>query len=257
MAEPFHSAEKAKPEASAARTDGARALVLGLNAWLVLAVLPMLFAEPRTTASFAWLALPIAPLVLGVGVLERSQRVGGWILLGGFPTLLAAIVAVMPRLVVQDAYSTVGLVLGALSLVGYGAGAAFAAMRPTELRPTSRRPLGSVSPMREPITRTWARRLLLGAGGLAGLVLAVVAPSLGGMRAYEQVWGRAAPEASVLTAVVGGALGTATLAMFVGPALRAPRTRPPSRRTADRRVVALLFSVAVSVAFYVFYVTRG
>jgi len=45
--------------------------------------------------------------------------------------------------------------------------------------------------------------------------------------------------------------------MCVGPTLRAPRGREPSRRQRDRRVMALLFSVAPAAAFYAFYVIES
>lgn len=257
MAESFQSAQKARPEPGAARSDGARVLVLGLNAWMVLAVLPMWFAEPRAASSVAWLLLPLPALLVGSAMLPRSPTLAAWVLLGGYPVLLAGLVAAVPGLVSQSPYSSAGLALGALSLVAFGAGAAFAATRPARMRPTSRRPLGSVSPIDEPGLRVWMRRLLLGAAGLGALTVAVVAPSLGGTESYEPTWGDAAAEAAVLTAVVGGALGCTALALFVGPTLRAAREAAPSRRQVNRRVAALLFSVSLGVAFYWFYILRG
>jgi len=249
-----------KPDASATdarRTDRARVLVLGANAWVVLAVLPSLLAEPRSPGHVLWLLLPLPPLAVGALLLSRSQVLAGWALLGGYPTLLAAAVAILPRLVVQSPYSTVGLVLGALSVVAYGAGTVFAVTRPYALRATTRRPLGSVAAIDEPGSRIWARRALLALATTGAVVLAVVVPALGGTASYEEAWGRAAPEAAVLTAVAGGALGTAVLALFIGPSLRAPRTPDPTRRQVRRRVTALLVSVAIGVAFWVFYLARA
>lgn len=259
MKESFQSTDTLHPAATGRLTgpDGARVLVLGLNAWLVLLALPTLLAEPRSVAHLLWLLLPLPALVAGVIALERSRTVGAWVLLGGYPTLVVAIVAAMPQLVLQSAYSTVGLVLGASSMVAFGAGAAYATMRPPSLRPTSRRPLGSVTPVDEPRSRRRGRHLLVGAGVLGSVLIAIVAPALGGVEAYGEPWGRAAPEAAVLTAVVGGALGAVTLAIFVGPTLRAPRGRKPSRRQINRRVAALLVSVVIGVAFYVFYVVES
>ena len=259
MAEGIQRTEKTQ-EADPARlpaADAARVIVLGLNVWLVLLAVPLLLAEPRSVGHLVWLGLPLPVLFAGAVSLDRSRALAGWLLLGVYPTLLVAIVAATPQLVLQSAYSTVGLVIGAVSLVAFGAGAAYATTRPASLRPTSRRPLGSVAPIEEPTLRTLGRRLLLGAGVVGAVLVAIVAPALGGAESYGEVWGRAAPEAAVLTAVVGGALGAVTLAMFVGPTLRAPRGREPSRRQRDRRVVALLFSVALGLAFYVFYVVES
>ena len=238
------------------RSDGARVMVLGMNAWLVLAVLPMMLAELKTGAAVLWSVLPLPALIAGVLVLGRSQLVAAYVLLGGFPTLLAALLAVLPRFVVQTPYSTVGLLLGAASLVAYGAAAVFAVSRPRALRVTTHRPLGSVAPIEEPGLVVWSRRTVLAVGAIGAIVLAVVAPVVGGMSAYEEVWGEAAPEASVLAAVVGGALGTCVIALFVGPALRTPRSPAPTRRQVRSRVTALLFSVAIGVLFWVFYFTQ-
>lgn len=240
-----------------AGADSARVMVLGLNAWLVLLAVPMLLAEPRSAAHLAWLLLPLPPLLAGAAALERARTLATWVLLGGYPTLLVAVVASMPQLVLQSAYSTVGLLIGVSSLVAFGATAAYACTRPPSLRPSTRRPLGSVTPIDEPVPRIRGRRLLLATGVVGSVLVALVAPALGGVESYGETWGRAAPEAAVLTAVVGGALGTVILAMFVGPTLRATRGRRLSRRQIDRRVAALLLSVAIGAAIYVFYVLES
>lgn len=257
MDESFQSTETRKPARSRGTTDAARVVVLGLNAWAVLVVIPMLLAEPRSFAHVAWLLLPLPALLAGALAMPRSRPLASWVLLGGFPTLLVAVVAAMPRLVLQSAYSTVGLLIGALSLVAFGAGAAYATARPEALRPTTRRPLGSVTPIDEPRERSRGRRLLVGAGVIGSMLVALVAPAFGGVESYGEVWGRAAPEAAVLTAVVGGALATVTMAVFVGPTLRAERGRGLSRRQVNRRILALLVSVTLGVAFYVFYVVES
>ena len=55
-----------------------------------------------------------------------------------------------------------------------------------------------------------------------------------------------AVEAGVLTAVVGGALGTLALVAFVGPATR-KRRRPPSAQRTRNRIFMLLMVVIVGV----------
>lgn len=244
-------------EVDPARTDGARVVVLGANAWLVLCVLPMLLAEPRSFLSLAWLALPLPALAAGAALLARHQLVAGFLLLGGFPTLLSALVAVLSRLVVQTPFSTIGLLIGALSLIAYGAGAVFAVQRPQALRPTHRRPLGSVAPIDEPRSRTLLRRSMLAVGGAGAIAIGVIAPTFGGAESYRAEWGEAAAEASILVAVVGGALGVVTIALFLGPTLRAQRTPMPTKRQTRRRVIALLMSVAIGVAFWAFYLLQG
>jgi len=234
-----------------------RVWVLGVNAWAVLLLLPCLLAGPRSAMHLIWLAAPLLPLALGGALLARARTIAAWVLLGVFPTLMAAVVAIVPRLVVQPAYSTTGIVIGAISSVAFGAGAALASGRPEGLRTSSRRPLGSVAALSEAPRRSRLRWAVVGTAVAGATVLAVVAPFHGGVAAYQAVWGPAGPEAGVMSAVVAGTLAAAALALFVGPLLRADRGRPPSRRAVRRRVTALLMSVAIGLAFYAYYVVRS
>lgn len=233
--------------ARAARVDAARVAVLGLNAWLVLTVLPMLLAGPQSWASAALLVLPLPALAFGVSALSRSRRTAGAALLAGYPVLVAIAIGLLGDHVEREPYSPLGLLFGALSLLAYGAGAALAASRPQGHRPTSLRPLGSVQPIPPDRSRVRTQLALIGVTASAATAVAVVAPMLGGRTALVAAWGDAAREAGVLVAVVAGALGTAVVALFVAPAMRASRRRPPTRRQIDARLVALLSVVLTGV----------
>ena len=94
--------------------------------------------------------------------------------------------------------------------------------------------------------RLWVRRAMMFVTGLGALVLATLAPTLGGERALRSAWGASSVEAGVLTAVVGGALGTLALVAFVGPATR-KRRRGPSAQRSRNRVFMLVMVVIVGV----------
>lgn len=231
-----------------------RVMVLGLNAWTVMLLLPMILASPRSATAILWLVPPLLPLTAGIAALPRSRPLSAWLLLGGFPIAVVAIMAALPALVVDSPFSTPGVALGALCLCAFGAAAALSAGRPRQLRETSTRPLTSVAPTQEHTGRRWVRRAVLFVTTAGAAALAWLAPAVGDRTGYQAAWGDTAREAATLTAVVGGALAVSIVALFVGPSLRASRTRPPSSRRVRRRVGWLLLSVAIGAAFYLFYV---
>ena len=246
--------ERAQADASrAVRVEQSRLVVLGVNVWAVLLAVPLWSAQPRTAAGALWLALPLACLAAGLLSLPASRRVAAWLLLGLYPTSVASVAAALPQLTIATPYSTPGLLVGALSLAAFGAGAAFSATRPAQLRPNTSRPLGSVVPIEEHTGRRRVRWALLGVTSVGALAIAVVAPAVSDRAGYEALWGEAAGEAAVLTAVVAGALAAATLALFVGPTLRASRARRSSGRRVRRRIGWLLLSAVVGALFYAFY----
>ena len=234
-----------------------RVWILGTNTWLVVVVVPLLVAGPGSLAGPLLAAVPIATLGLGAILLDRHRNATLALWLVAFPTAVATLAAAMSALVVGDPPSTVGIVLGALSMLAYVLAAAERAGRPPALRPSRKRPLGSAAPVREDAHRRRARHTLILGSTAAALALAVVVPAFGLLDTYRRAWGPAAAEAAVLTTVVGGALGSSALALFVGPALRASREPPPTARMRRRRVTLLLSSVGLGLLFYVFYVTHG
>lgn len=235
--------------------DVPRVAVLGINAWAVLLAIPLAYAPGALGwARAATLALPLAVLTAGTLTLRRLSAGAGWLLLAGFPAALAAVMAARPELRALDAYPPLGLALGAVSLAAFGGAAAFAIGRPRSTRRTTRQPLASPpSPLPGAARRTVARRLLLGVATAGALALVAVAPALGGRTEATRAWSDAAEQGALLASVVGSALATILLGVFVGPALRANRARTEPRSSARRVVLALLVvaSGAVAYALYV------
>ena len=207
MADPIQSANVGQPTdlARTAQVDALRVVVLGLNAWVVLLLLPWGLSEPIAPMSLLWVMTPLVALGLGAPLILSHRLFAAWLLLGAFPVLSAFVVAFLPQLTAHPPHGTGGLALGALCLVAFGAGSALAVGRPERVRESSRRPLGTVAPVEERAGRRRGRRLLLIVGGAGAFTLALFAPGVGDVTSYEQAWGQAAGEAATLAAVVGGA----------------------------------------------------
>lgn len=236
----------------AARIEVFRVGILGLNAWLVLLVLPMSFAGIRTLAAPALVVLPLLALGLGTGALVAFRRAAPWLLLAAYPAALAIVAAALPSFVAQEPWAPFGMLLGVLSLLAYGARAALATGRPDRLRASTPRPLGSIPPLRETPGRARMQKVVLGVTGAGALAIAALAPPLASRSELEPAWGAAASDAAILVAVVAGAVAAVAIGLVVAPATRADRTRPPSTRQVRRRVVALLLAVTMGmIALYV------
>jgi len=220
-------------------------VILGLNAWSVLLLVPFLVAAPTALDGLLWLLLPLVALAVGTKLQGRVDRGGAdvW-LLAVFPATIALVMIRLPGLPGQSPHGPLSLILGAVSLIAFAAATAAASSRSRSRRPCRQVPLGHAQAFSEPVRTSWIRRsmLLLAISGAFGL--SFVAPLLAGRDGYEAAWGEAANAAFVLTAVVGASLGCAILAVFVGPALRASRKRPRSTLMANRR-----FLLFMSVAF--------
>lgn len=235
--------------------DVPRVAVLGVNVWAVLLAIPLAYGPgPLDWARASALALPLAVLAAGTLTLRRLSAGARWLLLAGFPSAVAVVMAARPELRALDAYPPLGLALGALSLAAFGGAAAFAIGRPRATRHTTRQPLASPpSPLPGAARRTLARRLLLGGATVGALALVAVAPALGGRAGATRAWSDAAEQGALLASVVGSALATIVLGVFVGPALRANRARTEPR-TSGRRVVLALLVVASGAVAYGLYV---
>jgi hypothetical protein len=239
------------------RTDVAQVLALGANAWTVCLLLPALLAVPTSGMTLVWVLVPLGALGAGGLCVGRRTGAAAWLLLAAYPVAVAAVAAVLPSLTVQHPYSTVGTSLAAASMVAFGAGSAYAVGAPRVLRAATARPLGGVVPVEESPRRRMTRRLLLTLTGLGAAAIAVIAPGAGAVREYFAAWGEAAPEAATLTAVAAAAVATASIALVVGPSLRASRGPLPSRQQTRRRFLGFLVSVGLGLLFYVFYVLAG
>ncbi len=230
--------------------DRVRSVALGLNVWVVLLVLPLALAGALSAFGWFVVAVPLIPLSIGALALGRHGPAADWLLLGVFPTTLAGVVAAMPQLAANEPYSAISLVLGALSFVAYGAMIAVASGRPARLRRAAPTPLGPVPALPDARRRVLVRRLLLSATGSAAVAMGVVIPAFIPRETIEEAWGTSAPEATLLVAVVGGALAATALALFVGPTLRASRARPPRPAQLRLRVIGLLLAAALGAIAY-------
>ena len=225
-------------------------LVLGLNALSVLAWLPLLLSDTSNGWSAVVVLIPALPLGLGLAWLGRGHAAAPWVLLLVFPVTLVGAVGAIDGLAGRSPHGPLGLLLGVLSLVAYGAVVARAVARTEPLRETEKKSLGSASPAEEDVQRTIARRVVLSAATLGALAIGVVAPALGNPTALAEAWGPAAAEAALLTAVFGCVIATTLMALFVAPMTRRSRKRPPTRAQVRLRVVLLLLLVVAGTFVY-------
>lgn len=254
---------------AAGALEAMRAAALGGNLWIVALVLPMLHGGARGVLDWVLAVLPLAPLALGAlalgsptnhwppRVLAAAQSgprgrasadnaalgrmVATGALLFGFPVALATVLATRTDLADREAWGALGLSAVAGSTLAYGALAAEACSRPLGLRVSSATSL-SVLGAHEPSARTWLRRGVLGMATLGAIGIAIVAPALGSRASLLQAWGEAADEATVLASIVGAAAGAFSLAVVLGPRLRAPR---PGERLGPA-VVRVSFALTIA-----------
>jgi hypothetical protein len=238
-----------------ARIDAVRVMVLGVNAWAVLLLIPWALGDPEDGTSLFWLLGPLTALAVGVPLILSHRLFAAWVLLGVYPVLCAFGVAFLPQLTRHAPHGTFGLALGALCFVAYGAGSALSVGRPPSIRESTHKPLGTVAPVEERAERRWGRRILLGVTGALSFGLALVAPRVGDGAAYLEAWGEAAREGATLTAVVGGALGAALLALVVGPGLRVSRAHARNVQRSNRRATMMFGLFVVGLMLFAFYET--
>jgi hypothetical protein len=243
---------------AAGPTEALRIAALGVNAWAVALLLPVLHGGVRDSIDATIVPLPLLPLAFGVvaiaangSSLHRASAVGA--LLFAFPVALAGALAWRADLATQEAWGAIGLFVAALSTLAYGAVAAEACSRPLTLRTSSAQSLPSPLALREPLARAWLRRLSIGGTTLGALAAAVVAPALGARTALVRAWGESADEAAVLASLVGGTAAAIGIAAILGPSFRAPRAaeQPGGRRTAVRIAVAAALGIAAFAGYVV------
>ena len=248
-----------KPLAAVERTfaDAWRVGLTGLNAWLVLLLVPCLAAGwPDGIASLA-AAGALALLALGVLAAVRSPAddrlavAGRWVLLALAPAALAAMVAARTEVAARSAFGPATLVLGAASVLAYAASAARACTRPLARLEVSVHALRSKQPVSEPAMRRWMRRALLGVAALGAGAIALVAPTARGARIYGEAWGDSAEAAAVLTSVVASLVAALALGAIVGPALRAKRPRSGDDARRVRRIAWSAVVASLALGAYV------
>lgn len=126
------------------------ALVLGINVWVSVVLLPGFFAEAWQTSgtiAAASLALP----VLALGIWRRSEL----ILLLGFPATLLLPISFAPAMASPLVYGPVRFTIVAVGLVAYMMGASFFTSFHEPPPPVGVRPLSS---SRKPVPERWRRR---------------------------------------------------------------------------------------------------
>lgn len=238
----------------AAVSDALRAGFSGLNAWLVVYLLPSLWIGEGSATEAALAAVPLVVLLVGVAAVGSGRPWGHPMLLAVFPPALGGLLVLSPRLgavAVRDAADVVGLSLGVASLTAFVAAVAYGAAHARAAKPSSAHPLIGKAPVSEPFARRGLRRLLLTAVGLGGFFMLVVAPSLTSPRERVALWGEGAADGAVLTAVVATIVTCLALGAVVGPGLRADRRRSSARQTRRRVGAALLIAALGAAAFLV------
>jgi hypothetical protein len=252
---------KQEPDAQAATSAPAarglvRVLVLGAQVWVLGCAWPLMDAgrEPRALEYGLSLLCALALGAGAVGTLWGRAEPLRWVravcFLFAFPTLLAATCAARPEHWNELHYSTLGLCTLWLALCVYGASAAALCTEPASRLTGQLRSLDGAAPAAAQQFGA-ARQLWACMCGAAAIALTLVAPTLGGPDDLEHAFGDAAASGGVLTAVVGGALGVSTLAIFVGQGLRERRRpRPAPGREIWRRTLLFLALAALGASTY-------
>jgi hypothetical protein len=225
------------------------ALVLGANLWVVGMLWPLLCGGGLRGLELALALLCPLPLLLAAGVQRGPAWLRPALLLCAYPALLGAATAARPEVLNQQVYGPLALGVLWLSLCAYGASAAMAAaVRGPELQ-TSHAPLGRDPWDTAPPEPQALRRAFIALCFVGSAALCLIAPTLGGLPALTESWGEAALGGGVLTAVVGAALGIATLALYLGDGLRGGRA-PESSADGGQRAAWFLFLTLLGVVTY-------
>lgn len=226
--------------------------LLGVNAWLVVYLIPTLHLGLSTDLGSAASVLPLGVLLVGVASLATRRELARWCLLAVYPPALGATIALQPALVDREIVDMWVILVAAGSLVAYVAAAGHACARPPSEKESSSHPVTSKDPLVEPPSRRWLRRGLLGIAGLGGFAIVGVAPIWTSRAARAERWGEAADDGAVLTIVVASVVAAIALGAIVGPALRAERRAALTPKKRRRRVaLALLVATAAGVGWLV------
>jgi hypothetical protein len=122
---------------------------LGANVWISIVILPGLFVG--ALHGNVLLAALWAPIALGVGIQRRNEIV----LLGVFPAMVLAPLALRPDMAASHVYGPARFVVVAIGLVAYLLGVSFFTTFHEPQKPISERLLSSA---REPAPARWRRR---------------------------------------------------------------------------------------------------
>lgn len=237
-------------------TDAIRVGFLGLNAWAVLLLIPALHTDGMERPYL--LVLPLLALAVVGAAWARAWSATPWLSFVVFPLAVACAIAFEPRLRLGESSPVALLVAGVGTFAAYLAVAAQSSLSRVAMRTSAEFPLGQKSRTIPEGHRRSVRRALLAFGGLLSLALLAVAPYVGHRHGFDEAWRDATPEGATLTSLVASALATASLAVFIGPALRSDRRRPTNgKHSRTKRVVPLLLLVALGVTAFVMYRLHG
>jgi hypothetical protein len=230
------------------------ALLLGANLWVVGVGWPLLGTRPGGAKELGLAFAAPLPLLLGFALrgprLIAALRPALWLVL--YPVSICAAIAVRPERLNQTVYDPLTLVLLWLSLCAYGASAARLCVVRAPALPALHTALGNEAWDAPPADRGPLQRAFIAVCAAGAVALCIVAPSWGGQAALEQAWGDAALSGGVLTAVVGAALGVATLAVYLGNGLRGvAAAAEPQSDGALRAAWFLFLALLGAVTYYV------
>lgn len=219
--------------------------LLGLNAWVVVFLVPSLHLPDRGLAAWALAGTGLALLAAGIAGLGARPEGARIALLALYPSVLGLAVAASPALVEREVFDPLTSVLGGASLLAYVALAARSCARAEDLRPSTSHPSAGRDPVAEPRARRWMRRALLGLTAVGGFVMVAVAPVWATRAERAALWGEARDDGAVLAVVVASVTAALAIGAIVGPALRAER-RPNRSVLGGRRSLWLSLGLAAA-----------
>lgn len=233
-------------------TDAIRVGFLGLNAWAVLLLIPALHTDGMERPYL--LSLPLVALALVSAAWLRGWAATPWLSFVVFPVAVGAAIAFEPRLRLGDSSPVPLIVAGVCTFATYLAVAAHSSLSRLKMRTSTEYPLASKPRGTRDGHRRFVRHGLLALGALMTVALLAVAPYVGQRHTFNEAWRDAASEGAMLTALVASAIATASLAVFIGPALRSDRRAARAGKgSRAKRVVPLLLLVVLGVVAIVLY----
>jgi len=229
-------------------------VVLGLNAWIVINLWPVVFSA--NTQLWESYLLPTSPALLLIAIRNMQSRpiAARWILLAFFPISLIVPVVLRSEIDNQLAFTPVVLLFAALSLTAYFALTADALSSHVRYRQSDYKPLGLPdTPINQP-PRVRLRRSVVAIAFLGAFCIAAAGPALGGFRELKRHWGDASSQAGLLITLVASTLAVAVFLSFLAPVLKAGNARRPERLEGKRRLISAL--VLSLLGFLTFYLLR-
>jgi hypothetical protein len=228
-------------------------LALGLECWVLAALVPRLRYGLPSPGDGLLAALPLAFLAAGC-LAAGPSRIQSLSLLLAFPVTLAASVAARSDLTERDAWGPLTTALLAASLLGYLALAMVRVSEPALLRTSSPQPL-PMEAQRHLSDHTRNGRLVLGLALAFGWVGIAILPFWDGRADTVLRFGDAADDAATLAVIVASLAFAIAAGAIIGPGLRARKRTDARREQMLARalpfvVLGLLAGLARAALFY-------